>query len=131
MPSESFLIAHKVRGEAVFDVAIKMTCPICGPRQPDITKEHNGWPSCTECESEGFWWIIPTSGHRARPFWHIELFKLQWATPNSESWTRVLENAIPDNVPSMPEGWPDHYPTRVSSPVSAASGEDLLKELNL
>ena len=43
--SELYLIAHKVRGEPAFDIAIKM----------------------------GDWWIIPTSGHRAFPHWHEEL----------------------------------------------------------
>ena len=43
--SELYLIAHKVRGEAAFDVAIKM----------------------------GDWWIIPTSGHRAYPWAYFDI----------------------------------------------------------
>jgi hypothetical protein len=46
-----YLIAHKVRGEPAFDVAVKMEMP------------------------DGPWWIIPTSGHRAYPFWNMELSK--------------------------------------------------------
>jgi len=43
------LIAHKVRGELAFDVAIRMEMP------------------------DGPWWIIPTSGHRAYPFAYSQL----------------------------------------------------------
>lgn len=50
--TEEYLILHKVRGEAAFDVATKI----------DISDE------------EG--WIIPTSGHRAYPVWWYELYKL-------------------------------------------------------
>lgn len=45
-----YIIAHKVRGERAFDVAI-----------PLVT------------ESDEIWWIIPTSGHRAYPYWHAPL----------------------------------------------------------
>lgn len=40
-----YLIAHKVRGERALDIAIKMEM------------------------ADGPWWIIPTSGHRAYPYW--------------------------------------------------------------
>jgi hypothetical protein len=63
--SQLYLIAHKVRGEPAFDVACKMEMP------------------------DGDWWIIPTSGHRAYPFWHQELLDI---------W------------PEMPADLPDHYP---------------------
>lgn len=55
--SEPFLILHKVRGEAAFDIAIH--CEDMG----------------TE-EDPGPWWIIPTSGHRAYPIWTrtLEMF---------------------------------------------------------
>lgn len=46
-----FIIAHKVRGELAFDVAIQMHVPALNET----------------------WWIIPTSGHRAYPLntWEI------------------------------------------------------------
>jgi len=39
-----YLIAHKVRGQPAFDIAIQMMM------------------------EDGPWWIIPTSGHRAYPY---------------------------------------------------------------
>lgn len=49
MTEESFLIAHKVRGQPAFDVAIKMTI------------------------GEEQWWVLPTTGHRAYPFGYLPL----------------------------------------------------------
>jgi uncharacterized protein involved in type VI secretion and phage assembly len=65
--TQLYLIAHKVRGEPAFDVAIKL----------QIGSE------------EG--WIIPTSGHRAYPYWHDEL---------------VMEDA---ETGAMPPELRDHY----------------------
>lgn len=65
-----FLIAHKVRGKAAFDIAER--CEDMGtPLDP------------------GPWWIISTSGHRARPYWHEPLLTA---------------------APAMPDDLPDHYP---------------------
>ena len=47
-----YLIAHKVRGEIAFDVAIILAEP--------------------DSEGEAIW-IVSTSGHRAYPFWHEPL----------------------------------------------------------
>lgn len=88
MTPEPFLIAHLVRGEPAFDIAIKMPCPC----------EHE--QGCDECDTTGHWWIIPTSGHRARPYWNWELRR---ATTNDEG-------PLIDEVPPPPPGWPDHYP---------------------
>ena len=68
-----YLIAHKVRGEPALDVALKM--------------EVNG----------ADWWIIPTSGHRAYPYWFEEL------SPE---------------VPEMPEDTPDHYQVKAKPKVN-------------
>jgi hypothetical protein len=67
--SELYLIAHKVRGEPAFDIAIKM----------------------------GDWWIIPTSGHRAYPYWH-------------GTFMEELFHFGPYSLPEMPADLPDHYP---------------------
>lgn len=65
-----FLIAHKVRGERAFDIAEPMDMP------------------------DGPWWIIPTSGHRAYPF-----------------WTHALDNLFAyTNVGDPPASLRDHYP---------------------
>lgn len=94
--TELYLIAHKVRGEPAFDVA---------------TQE--------EVEGETHW-IIPTSGHRAYPWWFARL-----EIDNSGS---VL---LAENVPwceKMPIDWPDHYATRAAPKPSPTN---LLAELGL
>lgn len=85
--SEPFLIAHLVRGEPAFDIAKQMECAVC----------HG--TSCDECE-EGHWWIIPTSGHRAYPYWHLQL-------DHAVDWEMVRINQHPVGEPPSP--WPDHY----------------------
>lgn len=68
--SELYLIAHKVRGEPAFDVAQRIQI------------------------GEELAWIIPTSGWRAYPYWHVNLDYLM----DSGSWPG-----------SMPEGLRDHF----------------------
>lgn len=107
---ELFLIAHCVRGEAAFDVATKMECPECGGS--GLRYEANHAPDCPECDDTGFWWIIPTSGHRAYPWrwWpldHMECIGDDVVQPMDE-----ITNGIPNN-------WPDHYPTRSAPTLNA------------
>jgi len=64
----AYLILHKVRGEPAFDIAEKLQIG----------------------DEEG--WIIPTSGHRAYPYWHLSLGKLDVPPPGPP-----------------PTDWPDHY----------------------
>src|SRR6267142_5413347 len=90
--TELFLIAHSVRGEAAFDVAVQMECPHCNANE----NVH-----CFDCDSLGYWWIIPTSGHRAFPYW---CDPLQW----------YLDELC--DVPPMPSGWPGHYKTNATVP---------------
>ena len=96
--TELFLIAHSVRGEAAFDVATKMECPHC----PGYL-ENQGF-GCFDCEDLGYWWIIPTSGHRAFPYWHAEI--IDNGIDIGLEWTDR-----PASPPPMPFGWPDHYKT--------------------
>jgi hypothetical protein len=98
MSDELFLIAHKVRNEPAFDVAIKMPCPIC---------EAQG---CHECDDNGHFWIIPTSGHRAYPWWSEKLSEWDWWTDSSAC------NALA----AMPSNIQDHYPTRATPQQSLA-----------
>lgn len=109
--SELFLIAHKVSGEAAFDVAIQIDCPECYERDADDVPYVMG---CDECDQTGFWWIIPTSGHRAYPWWNINLGALMHDT--AESFPLIEPERTLDIVPVMPPNLPDHYPT-IASPT--------------
>lgn len=71
MTETLYLIAHSVRGQPAFDIAIQM------PMDDEV------------------WWIIPTSGHRAYPYWFEGL--------------SVLRTKGMDPIPDMPPDWPDHY----------------------
>jgi len=74
-----YLIAHKVRNQPAFDIAIQM------PMEDEI------------------WWIIPTSGHRAYPWWSVEFDFL------SITKTEYGEDAEYIDPGPMPSPWPDHY----------------------
>jgi hypothetical protein len=109
--TDLYLIAHKVRGEAAFDVASKMTCPECD-------NEAYFTMGCVECDQLGYWWIIPTSGHRAYPYWANSL-------DNAVDWEMLRINGNP--IVDMPEyNLPDHYPT--STPTK---GPTLAERLGL
>lgn len=107
--SELYLIAHKVSGEPAFDVAERMTCPECdGDRYLsngiiDITGD-DGMVPCAECDGLGYWWIIPTSGHRAHPYWQL---------PLDLNEGRLIMDHNPDKLTwtifDMPPSLPDHY----------------------
>jgi len=74
--SEPYLIAHLVRGEPAFDIA----------EQLQIGDEQG--------------WIIPTSGHRAYPYWTLRLdLAVDWP----------LVGILHTEVPDPPVDWPDHY----------------------
>lgn len=105
--TDPYLIAHKVRGEPAFDVAVRMDCPLC--------REDGGTISwgCDECDQLGYWWIIPTSGHRAYPYWHCEIADLAVAQGNMEYYS--VSSEVPDE---MPPSLPDHYAHRSASIIS-------------
>jgi hypothetical protein len=118
MPS-LYLIAHKVRGQPAFDVAIRMQCPLCAGHGHDLDGV------CHECDSLGYWWIIPTSGHRAYPYWHQDLMQAKFGLTDDcliyegFSWEDIGDVGAP------PPSLPDHYPT------AAAPRTDLLSALGL
>lgn len=99
MTAPLYLIAHSVRGEAAFDVALQMECPHCTGR--DLNDAH----ACFDCESLGYWWIIPTSGHRAFPYWTANLLDIDDTYELSLDCTSPLV----EHPPRMPPAWPDHY----------------------
>lgn len=92
--SELYLIAHKVRGQPAFDIATRLQIG----------------------DEEG--WIIPTSGHRAYPYWDIPM-----------SWLRDFEGVgFPDiELPTMPPDWPDHYATTAAPRLRLADALGLTK----
>lgn len=90
MTEELFLIAHKVRGEVAFDVAIEI----------EIGQETG--------------WIIPTSGHRAYPFWTKPLIDAKFGLADDclvyegFTWEDISD------VQTLPEGLRDHYHTEAA-----------------
>lgn len=129
MTDTPFLIAHKVRGEPAFDIAIKQRCAICsgvgGHNVPDfetgLVSDYEG-SACNECDGEGFWWICSTSGHRAYPWWSIPLDYLN---------SGLDDGCAIDKVPEMPPGIPDHYTINASPKAQASTGRSLLAALGL
>jgi hypothetical protein len=92
--TQPYLIAHKVHGAPAFDVAIRIDCPECTAL------------GCAECNGLGYWFIVPTSGHRAYPW-----------------WDQPLETPI---IGGMPAGLPDHYS---AAPAPAAARPAFLQAL--
>lgn len=103
-----YLLAHVVRGEPAFDIGEQMRCPMCALDEQGA--------ECVECDSTGYWWIIPTSGHRAYPYWNINLDSLMHDTSGSISEIDPIRTL--GEVPPMPPSWPDHYQHR-AAPASA------------
>lgn len=93
--TELYLIAHKVRGEPAFDIAEHMICPKCTGQGWVANADTCEGFHCSACDGAGHWWIIPTSGHRAFPYWDYKLMDL-FAYPN---------------VGNPPENLRDHYTT--------------------
>jgi hypothetical protein len=85
--TELFLIAHKVRSEPAFDIA----------QRSQIGDE------------EG--WIIPTSGHRAYPYWWILLENIDDRHELRLDRTQQDCDAqwALEGPPPMPTDLPDHY----------------------
>ena len=115
MSNELYLVAHKVRGEPAFDVASRMECAVCHATEVDF--EVPATADCHECDGTGFWWIIPTSGHRAYPWWYWP-----WRELACDSHKTYDDDThfMPIIAPPMPSNLPDHYATRAS--VAVPSG---------
>lgn len=96
MTEPLYLIAHKVRGEAAFDVAIQQPCSVCLANQEE---------DCEECGTDGYWWISNTYGHRCYPYW----------------WSAFEGLVI--NAPPMPTDAREHFPIK-AEPQAAKSARD-------
>jgi hypothetical protein len=97
----SFLILHKVRGQPAFDIAEPM----------QIGDEHG--------------WIIPTSGHRAYPYWQVEI-----ETDEASCWLAKADYIGVVDFPKLPDNWPDHYSCN-DRPVQSSSSDITLEDLEL
>jgi hypothetical protein len=89
--SELYLIAHKVRGEPAFDIAWQLD-----------GIDDDGDPI----------WIIPTSGHRAYPYWHYLLDRVFNVMFLVDKPTTTMPD-IHDHYPDSPS------PTRPKLDISA------------
>ncbi len=98
--TDLYLIVHKVHGKPAFDIAEHMTCPLCYTDQPlnDGCLGSEPATGCVECDNLGYWWTIPTIGHRAYPWWNMELYEFV-----------TTMDGLPYEFYNMPLNWPDHY----------------------
>ena len=88
-----WLILHKVRGNPSFDIAV-----------PVSTSEEEVW-------------VVASSGHRAYPYWKIEL-------------KDFVDLFLADLPSEMPEDLPDHFEARPSKDEKLPS-VDVLKLLGI
>jgi hypothetical protein len=99
------LILHKVRGEPAFDIASRIHCPLCEGARQGLDHGEAYMGNCSGCD-DGYWWIIPTSGHRAYPF-------MTWSLEDLADVSDINMNGHHPAPWSMdhlvPADWPDHY----------------------
>lgn len=116
--TDLYLIAHKVRGEAAFDIAERFACSVCDIGAP-------AGPGCEACGFTGSWWIVSTSGNRAYPYWKELL-----CTKRSADGYLIFMKL--QHVPPPPPNLPDHYAcnNKDHKPLKEAA-VDLLKALGL
>lgn len=134
MTDEPFLIAHKVRGEAAFDIAIKQVCAICGGEGKEQGEFRENGFACDECDGVGYWWICSTSGHRAYPYWHHTLEHIHIAHLPDGNWVHgyTQHEGWDHLIPTMPESIPDHYRVNAAPRQKVAeAGRSLLAALGL
>lgn len=111
-----FLICHKVRSEPAFDVACQMPCPEC--REYEYVEGmavDEVCVGCNECDGLGYWWIVPTSGHRAYPYFWVALNKLKMYFHDQDGQCVDRFDLM---IEAMSPSLPDHYPTR-STPATS------------
>lgn len=107
--NDLYLIAHKVRGEPSLDVAQRIDCPTCNSDGSALNEDGEFYTGgCHECDTRGYWWIIPTSGHRAYPYAWEDLY-------------------APASFHDMPTDWPDHYIQNEPRKISLAESLGITK----
>lgn len=98
-----YLIAHVVRSEPAFDIAIKA--------------EDMGTDS-----DPGPWWIMPSTGHRCYPYWNISFAEID------TTQTGCVFASCPD---TPPEDWPDFCHYTLAPASNPEKGLELLAQLGL
>lgn len=114
-PPKDFLILHKVRGEPAFDIARQVNCAHClSPDCDCLWHQGLNIKPCPACDGQGYWWIIPTSGHRAFPY-------ITWPLVFPLDIGPLCEPS--DIIQGKGDwlDWPDHY----SYEAAPRSGRDL------
>lgn len=127
--TDPFLIAHRVRGKPAFDVASRLPCPLCQAYESVTStwcEPERQQADCDECDRLGFWWIIPTSGHRAYPYraHSIKELTLNFGSFHSRPVADLLLEAMPPNLP-------DHYIATAEPGDTSASALSLAERLGL
>ena len=101
--SEPFLILHKVRGSPAFDIATR--CDDMGtPSDPSP------------------WWIIPTSGHRAYPW---------FTAPLNQLVDMYYIDGDVEKPMAIPDNWPDHYQASQARSRLATAASDILSLMGI
>lgn len=100
------LIAHLVRSRPAFDIAHRV-CPGSPPCQP-LCGLFDG-ESCVAQDED--WWIIPTSGHRAYPYWFTELDDLYLFHGPDVDVEHILSIVPPPPLADSTVPAPLHLPT--------------------
>lgn len=106
--AELYLVAHKVRGEAAFDITERVHCPVTTPEASP----------CAHCDCDIGYWYITTTGHRAHPYWEHPLYDI------------LQDLRFDGDVPEMPEDAVDLFPANPSAKI-LSSGKSLLSALGL
>lgn len=110
-----YLIAHKVRGEPAFDIALRFDAV---PDRYDEKGRVLPYMDIFDDEEGAPWWVVPTSGRRAYPYWWCEMWKL--------GYVLKPDGSVPSLIQPMPTPWPDHYPPE-PSPQNWAERLGLIK----
>lgn len=125
--TDLYLIAHKVRGKPAFDVASHQTCVFCQTYisvTGVLCEATRPQAECHECDGLGYWWQIPTSGHRAYPWWSIAIYKQN----DNKFYINGDFDTVDLNIGPMPPDLPDHYQHSASPSTPKI---DLLSALGL
>lgn len=120
--TDPYLIAHLVRGQPAFDIAIRTNCCVCHANPTAVSFLVPTTEDCTNCGGLGYDWMIPTSGHRAYPYWFEPLLPIVTGISSEcDAEYVTYQEAIPEPPADFTQ---DHY-----SPSAAPRGQGLITNL--